>query len=182
MPQIQPTLAGFLSFVRNTMGISTTILPDNSAVIGMAFAVALAIVNRALLVVSVPQFDVTGAQLNGGGLSIYALAVYNLAADNLLNYAHDLPDADIVEGSGDPDDPANPGLPFFAWTRKQLNINGFVPGVIESSSDNGTGNSLVVQEAAKNFTLANLQQLKTTYGRTYLAFAQSYGPSTWGIS
>lgn len=182
MPQIQPTLAGFLSFVRNTMGISTTILPDNSPVIGMAFAVALSIVNQSLQVVAIPQFDVTGAQLNSGGLSIFALAVYNLGGDNLLNYAQDLPDAEIIAGSGNPDDPANPGLPFFAWTRKQLNINGFVPGVIQSSTDNGTGNSLVVQEAAKNFTLANLQQLKTTYGRTYLGLAQSYGPSTWGIS
>jgi hypothetical protein len=177
MATIQPTLAGFLLFVRNTMGISTAILPDNSPVIGMAFAVALAIVNPQLKCApALPQFDSTGAQLNGGGLSVYALAVYNLAGDNLLNYAQDLPDAEPVTGSGDP------GLPFFAWTRKQLNINGFVSGVIQSSGDNGTSVSLVVQEAAKDFTLANLQQLKTPYGRQYLAFAQSYGPTTWGIS
>jgi len=182
MPQLQPTLAGFLTFVRTTMGIGTAILPDNSPVIGMAFAVALAIVNPSLQSVSIPQFDSTGAQLNGGGLSVYALAVYNLAGDNLLNYAQDLPEAPIVPGSGKAGDPTNPGLPFFAWTRKQLNLNGFVSGVIQSSSDNGSGNSMVVQDAAKNFTLANLQQLKTPYGRQYLAFAQSYGPSTWGMN
>src|SRR5579862_4784652 len=84
---MQPTLAGFLTFIRNVMGISTTILPDSSPVIGMAFAVALAIANDALQTVAVPQFDSTGASLNSGGYSIYAFMVYNLAADNLINYA-----------------------------------------------------------------------------------------------
>ncbi len=41
---------------------------------------------------------------------------------------------------------------------------------------------MVVQEAAKNFTLANLQNLKTPWGRTYLGFAQAYGPSIIGLS
>jgi hypothetical protein len=30
--------------------------------------------------------------------------------------------------------------------------------------------------------MGNLQNLKTPYGRAYLAFAQDYGPSVWGIS
>jgi len=42
--------------------------------------------------------------------------------------------------------------------------------------------SLVVMEAAKMFTLSNLQNLKDIYGRTYLGYAQSYGPSTFGLS
>ena len=33
----------------------------------------------------------------------------------------------------------------------------------------------------KDFTLANLQNLKTPYGRQYLAWAQAYGP-LWGLS
>ena len=45
-----------------------------------------------------------------------------------------------------------------------------------------TGRVVIVQEAAKNFTLANLQALKDPYGRQYLALAQSYGPETWGMS
>ena len=81
-----------------------------------------------------------------------------------------------MTGSGDP------GLPFFAFTRKQWNLNGFVSGVISGSADETTSQQLVVQEAAKNFTLANLQQLKDPYGRQYLAFAQSYGPETWGMN
>lgn len=175
MATSQPTLAGFQAFVQNVMGISTTILPSSSPVIGMAFAVALSIVNQALVNVCVPQFDSTGAQLNSGGLSIYALCVYNLAGSNLLAYAQDQNGAPPVPGS-------NPPTPFFAWTRKQFNINGFISGVVQSSSDEGTSVSLVVQEAAKNFTLANLQQLKDPYGRQYLAFAQSYGPTTVGMS
>lgn len=158
------------------MGITTAQLPDSSPVIGMAFAVALAIVNPALRIVGIPSVDATGAVLNSGGLSIYALAAYNLAGDNLINYAQDPVGAPLVPGSGDP------GLPFFAWTRKQLNINGFVSGVVSSTSDEGTSMSLVVQEAAKAFTLKDLQNLKTPWGRTYLGFAQSYGPSAWGLT
>lgn len=172
----QPTLAGFQTFIVNVMGISTSILPADSPVIAMAFAVALAIVNRALCKVCLPSQDAAGVQLNSGGYTIYALAVYNLAGSNLLAYAQDASNAPTVPGSGDP------GLPFFAYARKQYNINGFVSGVVESTNDQGTGSSFVVQEAAKNFTLANLQQLKDPYGRQYLALAQSYGPSTWGIS
>lgn len=175
-PPPSPTLAGFILFVRNTMGISTTVLPDADPVIPMAFAVALAIVNPALQCVPIPSADAAGVSLNSGGLTIYTLACYNLAADNLLNYAQDQSGAAIVEGSGDP------GLPFFQWTRKQLNMLGFVPGVIQSSNDETTGESFVVQEAAKNFTLKDLQNLKSTYGRTYLGLAQSYGPATWGLS
>src|ERR1700681_1315054 len=174
--QQQPTLAGFLNFIRQVMGITTSQLPDAAGVIPFALAVAMAIVNRALKCIPIPQFDAAGVALNSGGLSIYVLAVYNLAGSNLLAYAQDPPDAPDVDGSGDP------GLPFFQWTRKQFNINRFVPGVSSGGSDEGTSQTLVVQEAAKNFTMANLQQLKDPYGRQYLALAQSYGPSTWGMN
>lgn len=178
---MQPTLAGFLSFVRQTMAIPADILPDNSPVIAMAFAIALAIVNPALRIIPIPSQDSASVTLNAGGLSIYALAVYNLAASNLLQYAQDLPDAPLVHGSGGPNGNP-PGLPFFAWTRQRLNINGFVSGVVQSTSDEGSSTSLVVQDAAKDFTIANLAQLKDIYGRTYLALAQSAGPTTWGLS
>lgn len=171
-----PTLAGFKTFIRQTMGIDTTILPDADPVIPMAFAVALAIVNPALKCVALPSGDAAGASLNSGGLTIYTLAVYNFAADRIINFAQDQPGAEPVDGSGDP------GLPFFQWQRKQLNINGFVPGVIESSNDETTGENFVVQEAAKQFTLANIQQLKTIYGRQYLSLAQDWGPTIWGIN
>ena len=156
-----PTQAGFLTFIRNVMGINTTVLPDSSPVIGTAFQVALEIVS---------------VLLNCASPVMYTLAVYNLAGDNLLNYAQDLPDAEVVPGSGDP------GLPFFAWTRKQWDLNGFISGVISATYDQGTGNTMVVQEAAKMFTLSDLQNLKTPYGRQYLAIAQRAGPTIIGVS
>jgi hypothetical protein len=172
---MQPTLAGFQAFLINVVGISTTILPSDSPVVAMAFAVALAIVNPALRCIPVPSTDSAGAVLNSGGWSIFALAVYNLAADNVFNYAQDLPDAPTVDGS-------NPPLPFFEYSRKKWNILGFVSGVIQSASDESTSETMVVQDAAKNFTLKDLGNLKTPWGRTYLGLAQSYGPTTWGIS
>lgn len=173
---MQPSLAGFLTFIRNVMGITTVVLPDSSPVIPFALAVAMSIVNRALQCVPIPSTDASGVSLNAGGLTIYVLAVYNLAASNLLAYAQDLPDAAIIKGSGEP------GLPFFQWTRQQWQINAFVSGVVQSTADESTSMSLVVQEAAKMFTLADLQNLKNPYGRQYLAFAQGFGPSTFGLS
>ena len=175
-----PTLSGFQFFIENEMDIDVDVLPLNSPYPPLALAVALAIVNPALVCVSIPSTDSAGVSLNAGGGSIYNLAVYNLAADNLVNYAQDLPDAEPVEGSVSPQNPD--GLPLFAWMRYQFNINGFVPGVISSANDETTGDSYVVQEAAKYFTLKDLQNLKTPWGRTYLSLAQSYGPTPWGIS
>jgi hypothetical protein len=136
------------------------ILPPTSPVIPISYQIALSIVNRALAVVPNVTQGITPA-----APSIYALAVYNLAGSNLINFAQD-----------------QNGKCFFTDMRKELNINGFASGVVSAASDEATSVSLVVQEAAKNFTLANLQQLKTPYGRQYLAYAQSYGPTTWGLT
>ena len=168
----QPTLAGFTAFVRNVMGISVTVLPDGSPVIAFALSVALGVVNPQLAAACIPQSDAAGVQLNTGGFTVYVLAVYNLAGSNLLSYAQDQPNAAIYKNK----------LQFFAYFRWKWNINSFVPGVIDSSSDESTSEHMVVQEAAKSFTLANLQQLKDPFGRQYLALAQSYGPTSWGIS
>jgi len=166
-----PTLAGFQAFLV-AAGINTTILPADSPVIPFALAVALNVVN--------PQLQglgtYCGPPLAGvPAVSMYTLAVYNCATDNVFNYADDQPGADPVPGS-------NPPTPFFAWSRSQWNIFGFVSGVIQSAGDESTNQSMVVQEAAKYFTLANLQSLKTPYGRRFLAISQSYGPNAWGIS
>lgn len=158
-PVPEPTLAGFLDFVRTYMGITTTILPDASPVIDMSFCVALELVYEAIQCAS-PR--------------LYNLAVYNLAGSTLIAYAQDLPEAAIVPGS-------DPPLPFFAYYRALWNVNGFVTGVVQASADESTSQSLVVMEAAKNFTLANLAQLKDPYGRAYLAIAQDAG-DIWGLS
>lgn len=98
------------------------------------------------------------------GCRIYALAVYNLATSNLLSYA-----------------PDQSGSTYFEDIRKKWNLNDFITGVVESTSDNGSSESMVVQDAAKTFTLSNLQNLKDPYGRAYLAFAQDYG-TLWGLT
>lgn len=95
---------------------------------------------------------------------MYTLAVYNLGGDYLINYA-----------------PDQPGQTYFADLRKAFKINAFVAGVISSASDEGTSESLTVPEAFQHLTLADLQNLKTPYGRQYLAIAQRYG-TIWGLS
>lgn len=97
---------------------------------------------------------------------IYKLAVYNLGGDNLVNWA-----------------PDQPGSTYWADLRGKegYNIGAFAPGVVQATSDESTSTSLLNPEFMKTFTLANLQNLKTPWGRQYLAFAQSYG-TLWGLT
>jgi len=162
-----PTLAGFSTFIYSVMGITTAVLPPTSPYIAFAYNVALNTVNLQLQAVCAPKVDPTLP-------SIYALAVYNLAADRLVNYAPDVADAPNVPGS-------NPPAPYFAYTRTKFNLLGFVGGVIQSTSDEGTSESMVVPEFAKALTMADLNTLQTPWGRRYLGLAQSAG-SLWGLS
>ena len=132
------------------MGIDSTNLPDVSPAITYAFGIALVVVNRALCAVS-PY--------------IYKLAVYNLAGDNLINWAPDVN-----------------GQDYFQKLREEQKIANFQAGVVSATTDSSTSVSLEMMEAAKGFTMANLQNIKTPYGRQYLAFAQEYGPSIWGLT
>lgn len=163
-----PNQAGFLTFVRNVMGISMAVLPDNSVAIPYAYEIARAIVNTSLAQVPI-------ANLLPGISTVYDLAVYNLAGSNLINFAQDVPGAPDILGS-------SPPAPYFENLRQRWNITGFVSGVIQSASDEGTSESMVVQKAAEDFTLADLQLLKDPYGRQYLALAQKYGPNIWGLT
>jgi hypothetical protein len=161
----QPTLSDFLAFISTTMQVPTAALPPTSPWPGVALGISLAIVNPALQNMPIPQFDAANVQLNTGGFSIYSQCVYYLAADTLLNITPDVP-----------------GFTYFARQRRKFNLNGFTSGVVQSSGNEASNVSMVVQDAAKAFTLANVQQLKTPYGRQYLQLAQGFGPSTWGIT
>jgi hypothetical protein len=160
---VNPTLAGFMDFIRQVMGITTVQLPDNAYSIPLAYNAALTIVNQALGSVDNP---------NPALPNLYAMAVYNLAADRLLNWALDPVDAPVFKN----------GEKFFEFTRNKLDILGFTPGVIQSTNDLTTGGSFVVPEFFKELTMRDLSNLKTPYGREYLAIAQDYGPSEWGLS
>lgn len=154
------TLAGYLDFIRNYMQIPTSALPDSSPAVLMTLAISEEVVNPALRAVASPCYSTLGYD----GPNIYELCVYNLGGDNLINFAPDVP-----------------GGTYFAKLRAQYGCNSFVAGVISSSADEGTSESLTVPDALKGLTLANLQNLRTPYGRTYLAFAMQYG-TLWGIS
>ena len=114
-----------------------------------------------------------------GAWNMYAFAVYNLAADRLINFAEDQPNDPIVPNTVSP---ANPnGLQYWAWLRSKYDVLDFFPGVIQSTSDEGTSASYVVPEQFNTFSVADLQNLKTPFGRTYLGIAQSIG-TVWGLS
>lgn len=156
---LRPTYEGFVSFVRDEMGISTAVLPDGSKYLGWAYHQACHLVNT-----QIAQAD----QL------MYMIAVYNLGGDTLVNIAQDPPGAPTVPGT-------KPPMAFFAYTRKKLNLNSFVTGVITSTSDEGTSESMQLPDWVKGLTLADLQSIKTPWGQKYLGIAQSVG-SLWGLS
>jgi hypothetical protein len=175
LPPICPTLTGYVAFVRNVVGISDTFLPNPVApqiVIDYEADIVTdwqtqAItssggINWFVLTLGV-ALELVNQQLQVSP-TIYTLAVYNLAADRLINYAQD-----------------QPGQTFFQDTRKALNIYAIGLGVVTSASDQGTSMSQLNTDAMKDFTLMDLQVLKTPWGRNYLGFAQSIG-AIWGLN
>jgi len=83
--------------------------------------------------------------------------VYNLAGDQLINYASDVPPST-----------------FFADMRASLNINAFVSGVLSSQADATTSSTVAVPQSLNQLTLGDLQNLKTPWGRVYLSLAQGW--------
>jgi hypothetical protein len=162
----KPTRGGYVDFIRNVMLIDTTILPDDSIWIDRSYNVAYNRTNKAIA--RFPNYDPTQP-------SPYALAIYNLGGDRLINYAQDLPGAAVIEGS-------NPALPYFKYMRSTLKLNTFVGGTVQSSSDNGTSVSLTVPKAMEGLTMQDLQNMKTPWGQAYMGIIQEYGPAGWGIS
>ena len=146
----KPNVTDYTAFLRGNVGISVADLPDDSMWITATLGIAIAQVNLALTRLVRPM---------------YCLAVYNLGADRLINFALDLPQRS-----------------YFADLRKSLGVTVFAAGLVSSSSDAGTSQSLQVIEAAQKMTLTDLQLAKTPYGRAYMGIAQSYGPTIWGLT
>lgn len=88
----------------------------------------------------------------------YTLAVYNCAGHILLRITPDMA-----------------GQTYFATARTNFQLLSLVPGVIASSSDQGTSESFRVPEQFANLTVGDLDMLKTPWGREYLAYAQDFG-------
>ena len=157
----QPTLSGFQWFLLNVAHFNANVLPPTSPTVAWALSFAVQIVNPALRAASGCGPPIAGTPET----SVYVTAVYNLATDLVVQFVQD-----------------QQGFSFFAKLRKKLNVNSFVSGVISAASDESTSQTMVVQEAAKNFTLQDLQNLKTPWGRMYLSLAQAYGPTLWGLT
>lgn len=150
-----PTLAGFKQWVYDFMGVPPAALPSTSFWFDWAYDVAISLVNRQLQAVPGP---------------IYMLAVYNLGGDNLVNWVQD-------DSTWVPPD-------FWAKLREAYGISGgaaFTFGFVTSAADEGTSTSLEILDSLKNLTLGQLLNVKTPWGRQYLAFAASVG-TLWGIT
>lgn len=139
------SLSGFIGFVRSDMGITAEQVPDDSQSLSLAYGGAVEWVNRDIAIV-MP--------------SLYAVAVYNLAASFLINYGTEN---------------------VFSGLREKLKLNNFVSGVISASSDNSTSSQRLVPDFFKDLSLADLQMLQDPWGRRYLMIAQQFG-SLWGGS
>lgn len=157
-----PTLAGFQTFITDVMQVPSDALdPATAPVVVWAYDFAQNWVYQGLQCIPNP----------GGAWSLYALAVYNLAADTLINWAQDATDAPVYQD----------GMKFWAWLRGKYEVNDFVAGVVQSTGDQGTNSSYLVPDGFKALTIANLGNLKTPFGRCYLGIAQSWG-GIWGLS
>jgi hypothetical protein len=70
---------------------------------------------------------------------------------------------------------------YFYRARSTYGINRFAPGVVTSTGDQGTNVGLLNPKFMQNLTLADLQYMKTPWGRAYLSISQKFG-SLWGLS
>lgn len=148
------TLAGYTAFLYGTVGIPTAALPTDSFNIPLSFAIAQQIVPPQMCWVS-PD--------------IYVATTYNLAADRLINFAPDQPNA------------TPPNDTYFADLRKKFGINQFRAGVVNTAHDVSTGAGLTVPDWAQSLTILDLSMLNTVYGRTAMGYMQQIG-SLWGLS
>lgn len=149
------SLGGFQTFITTVMGVPVANLPLTAPIIPFCFNYATNAVNPALN--TIPNFDVSQP-------TTYATAIYYLAADLLINFATD----------------TSPST-YFSDLRKSFGCNTFVGGVITSSGDGTTSQSMQVAEFVSNLNIGDLQNMKTPYGRQYLAIAQSVG-TLWGMT
>lgn len=135
------------------MGVDPLYLPANSPFLGYAF-------NRALdIVFSVPT--VSGYD--------YTLAVYNCAGHIQIKITPD----QVVDGVQ---------RQYFLGKRKEFLLLQPVNGTVSSTSDQGSSTTFAVPEGLENLTIQDLDFMKTFWGREYLAYAQDYGPTVWGLS
>jgi hypothetical protein len=141
-------LTDYTAFLYGVVGIPQLNLPPGAGIINTTLTLALAVVNQMLLCAP----------------GMYVLAVYNLGADRLINYATDVS-----------------GQTYFTDLREKLRIHQVPSGMPSSANDQGTGVGILNPEWMKTMTLADLQNMRTAPGREYLGIALSVG-TLYGIS
>lgn len=172
-----PNLPDFVAFVRSQLNIAPALMPNpvttpdfvkdsgaQQVVDSQGDPVWGALTNWLKI-----AFDVAMAIVNDDLAvtgSIYPLAVYNLGADILINIAPDVP------GSGQR---------FMAKLREQYEILKPIAGAITTGSNEGSSATVLNPEFLKNLTQAQLQNLKTPWGRAYLGYANAVG-TLWGLT
>jgi hypothetical protein len=157
---VGPTLDGFTDFINNIVQIPTDQIDPGSYVLDFSF-------NYAMDICLIYLDQVPSLGPSALAPTVYAIAVYNLGADTLINYAPDIP------GASDPT--------YWSDLRASFGINEFTGGVINFSSDQSTSTGVAVADAIKQLTIMDLGTLNTPWGRNYMAIAQNYG-TLWGMS
>lgn len=148
-----PNLSDYIYFVQQIMGVPEQVLPYNSPYISYAL-------HRAQhIVLSIPCI----------GGEDYTLAVYNCAGHIQLTITPDV----VVDGVS---------YGYFDKLRVQFDLLKTVNGVVSASSDQGSATTNAVPDGLANLTIEDLGFMKTLWGRNYLGWAQSYGPTVWGLS
>jgi len=149
-----PNIVDFLEFLANSVQIPAAALPASSPWPQYALTQAVALV---LLPPALPA------------AILYVLACYNCATHLLFTIC-----------------PDQNGQNYFA-TARGAGTTGFgliqpSTGLVISTSDQGTSASLAEPKWAPGLTVSQLGFYKTPYGREYLAWNQSYGPTIVALS
>ena len=152
-----PNLADFETFVTDVMMVPPASMPS-------AWALQWSFDNALNLTLD----DLQTIPSQPTSPTVYCWAVYNLGGALLADYAQD-------------DPLAKPPQTYWTDLRKNLGLNSFTPGVIQSASDQGTSQSMMLPEFLNGLSMMDLQLMKTPWGRTYMMIAQAWG-SVWGLS
>jgi hypothetical protein len=151
-PTDPANITDFVWFLQNVVNVppaALTTTPVTQVDVTTAWAVACETVDRFINIHS-PLY--------------YNLAMYNFAADYLINWCVD-----------------QECQTWFEDLRKKLKITSFVGGTVASTADESTSTSLNVPKNLEGLTFFDLQNLKTIYGRTYMSIAEKFG-DIWGAS
>ena len=170
-----PNLTEFYSFLQNVVGIPSQALPPlsnnvidsggNQVIDSSGANVTSNPPTSWVNVMLTIAMEIVNDTLQCASQDIYTLAVYNLAADRVINFGQDSP-------------PSN----FFAKARSLLKIDAISVGIVASAGDQGSNTTMLNPDFMRNLTFMDLQMMKTPYGRAYMGFAQMYGSNLWGVT